>query len=263
MDKLDSLELIFEGFNAVKAAICGIESGITSRTVVRVLFSKKRLAKKGYEYSWLKTRSVRHGYEIVLCDEDDVSSLCATETHGGIVGIFSPRVPGNAEALCDFAKRNNRGWFLALEGIEDPYNLGFSIRSAYAFGCAGVVLPERYIFGADGVVCRSSAGASERIPFFRCDLSDAVRRLKSEGYVICAACEKNAVSLSDHPLSLPLVLVIGGEKRGISSALLAECTDYIRIDYARFAGSSLSAVSAAAVMAYEIAEKNGLLIKND
>jgi tRNA G18 (ribose-2'-O)-methylase SpoU len=59
------------------------------------------------------------------------------------------------------------------------------------------------------------------------------------------------------------MLVVGGEKRGISASLLAECTDRIKIDYARYAGSSLSAVSAAAVIAYEIAEKNGKLIKND
>ena len=87
--------------------------------------------------------------------------------------------------------------------------------------------------------------------------------MRGVGYSVCAACEKDAVSLAEHPLTLPLMLVVGGEKRGISSSLLSECTDIIRIDYARYAGSSLSAVSAAAVLSYEIAEKNGKLIKND
>ncbi len=260
---MDNTELIFEGFNAIKSAICGIESGITGRSVMRILFSKKRISKKTYELSWLRGRASMHGYELVMCDEDDVSSLCSTDTHGGIVGILTSRTAGSADDLASAASKFRDAWFLALEGIEDPYNLGFTIRSAYAFGCAGIVLPNRYIFGADGVVCRSSAGASERISFFRCDLSDAARAMRSVGYSVCAACEKDAVSLSDHPLALPLMLVVGGEKRGISASLLAECTDRIRIDYARYAGSSLSAVSAAAVLAYEIAEKNGKLIKND
>ena len=256
-------ELVFEGFNAVKSAICGIESGITNRSVVRILFSKKRIAKKKYELSWLKGRAAAHSYDIVMCDEDDVSAVCSTDTHGGIVGIFGQRSAGSLAELEAHTASKKEDWFLALEGIEDPYNLGFTIRSAYAFGCAGIVLPDRYIFGADGVVCRSSAGASERIPFFRCELTEAARVLKNNGYSVCAACEKDAVSLVEHPLKLPLVLVVGGEKRGISASLLSECTDRIRIDYARYAGSSLSAVSAAAVLAYEIAEKNGKLIKND
>ncbi len=260
---MDNTELIFEGFNAVKSAICGIELGITGRSIVRVLFSKKRISKKNYELSWLRGRASMHGYELVMCGEDDVSAVCTTDTHGGIVGIFTSRTAGTADDLADIASKSEDSWFLALEGIEDPYNLGFTIRSAYAFGCAGIVLPNRYIFGADGVVCRSSAGASERIPFFRCDLTDAARAVRSAGYSVCAACEKDAVSLANHPLALPLMLVIGGEKRGISASLLSECTDRIRIDYARYAGSSLSAVSAAAVISYEIAEKNGKLIKND
>ncbi len=260
---MDNTELVFEGFNAVKSAICGIESGITGRSVIRVLFSKKRITKKNYELSWLRGRASIHGYELVMCDEDDVSAVCSTDTHGGIVGIFTARNAGSVDVLADIASGSKDGWFLALEGIEDPYNLGFTIRSAYAFGCSGIVLPNRYIFGADGVVCRSSAGASERIPFFRCDLSDAARTLRPLGYSVCAACEKDAVSLADHALSLPLMLIVGGEKRGVSASLLSECTDRIRIDYARYAGSSLSAVSAASVLAYEIAEKNGKLIKND
>jgi len=251
-------ELIFEGFNAIKAAICGIESGVTDRRVIRVLFSRKRISKKQYELSWLNVSSKKLGFEVILCDEDDVTAVCSTDTHGGIVGIFTHRASfGVDELRCN--KNCNNGWYLALEGIEDPYNLGFSIRSAYAFGCVGVILPNRYIFGADGVVCRSSAGASERIPFYRCELTDAFKALKEKGYSIIAACEKNSVSLKNAELKLPAVLVVGGEKRGISAAVLSECTDFVKIDYARYAGSSLSAVSAAAVMSYAIAEKNGML----
>ncbi|MBQ7010680.1 MAG: hypothetical protein IJN63_03150, partial [Clostridia bacterium] len=118
MITFDSENLVFEGFNAVKAAICGIESGFTGRNVVRVLFSKKRVAKKRYELSWLNVRAATLGFELVLCDESEVASLCSTDSHGGVVGILTARQAGGADALRDLASSKERGWFLCLEGIE-------------------------------------------------------------------------------------------------------------------------------------------------
>ena len=65
---MDNKELIFEGFNAVKSAICGIESGVNGRSVIRVLFSKARISKKRYEYSWLSGRAASLGFELCVCD---------------------------------------------------------------------------------------------------------------------------------------------------------------------------------------------------
>jgi len=255
----DNEVLIFEGFNAVKAAIFGIEGNVTNRKIIKVLFSQSRFKKKTYEYNWLKVRSASLQFPIIICKDEEIAELCSSDTHGGIVGLFSKR---DDLSLADFSEHitnDGHGWLMALEGIEDPYNLGFCIRSAYAFGCSGILLPERYMYGADGTVCRSSAGASERIPFFRCDLVSASKIAKENNFNVIAACEKDSVPMSAHPMSLPAIVIIGGEKRGISAALLSECTDRIRIEYARAYNSSLSAVSASAIMSHMLALKNGLL----
>jgi 23S rRNA (guanosine2251-2'-O)-methyltransferase len=109
---------------------------------------------------------------------------------------------------------------------------------------------------AAGVVCRASAGASELLPIYIGDAETAVSTMKGKGYRIISADLRDSVSLYDADLSLPLLLVVGGEKRGISSTILETSDLRVRIDYAREFAASLSAASAATVCAYEVFRQN-------
>ncbi|MBQ7172368.1 MAG: hypothetical protein IJR89_08850 [Clostridia bacterium] len=255
-------EVVFEGFNALRSVICGAEASLSGRTVGAVYFDREKLPKKQYEYAWLNEKAKADGFELVLCGADRIAELASTETHGGIVGTASPRKPLGAKELSALLNGGKTGRIVfAVEGIEDPYNLGFLLRSVYAFGCDTVLLPPSVRFGADSVVCRASAGASERMHLAFSDLRESVSLFRAHGYRVLAAAEKNAVSLEEADLSLPLLLLIGGEKRGLSSSLFALCDGAVRIDYARPVFASLSAASAAAVLAYESARRNGLIRK--
>ena len=132
-----------------------------------------------------------------------------------------------------------------IQGIEDPYNFGYSLRSLYACGCDGIILPERNWMSAAGVVARSSAGASELIPIYTADPEDAVDLFRTAGYQILCAGIRDSVSLFDETFRFPVLLVIGGEKRGISRKLLDKADQIVRIDYGRSFRGSLSAASAA------------------
>lgn len=256
--------ILFEGFHAVRAALCGMENRTSLREARAFFFAESRLKKKGYEYAWLRAKADALSVPFRILPDAELAELCSSSTSGGIAGLFSDRSYGTAETLKQLLSDKKRDcWFLAAEGIEDPYNLGFLIRSAYAFGCAAILLPERSIFGADNILCRSSAGASERLPILRIDLALAAHRLRTAGFSVCAATEKNAVPIEDAAFPLPLCLVIGGEKRGLSSALLAQCDSRVVIGYARNVSSSLSAVSAADILCYEIARKNKSIIKRE
>lgn len=131
-----------------------------------------------------------------------------------------------------------------LEGIEDPYNFGYALRSLYAAGADGVILGERNWMTAAGVVCRASAGASERLSLF-ISKNNAAMLMKSRGYKIVCADLRDSVSLYDADLKYPVFLIIGGEKRGISKGLLCQADIRVRIDYGREFAASLSAASAA------------------
>ena len=143
-----------------------------------------------------------------------------------------------------------------IDGIEDPYNFGYALRTLYAAGADAVILTPRNWMSAAGVVCRASAGASELLPMFVSEPEDACRFFKSYGVRCVAAGIRNSVSAFDADLSLPLFLIVGGEKRGISAKTLELADSIVRLDYGREFRASLSAASAASVIAYEIFRQN-------
>jgi 23S rRNA (guanosine2251-2'-O)-methyltransferase len=120
-----------------------------------------------------------------------------------------------------------------------------------------VILGKRNWMSAAGVVCRASAGASEMLDIFVCDESEkSVGYLKERGYKVVCADIENSISLYECPLKRPLLVVIGGEKRGITRAVLSECDKVVCLDYGRRFGAALSAASAASILAFEIYRQN-------
>ena len=109
---------------------------------------------------------------------------------------------------------------------------------------------------AAGVVCRSSAGASELLPLFVSEPADAVHMAKAAGYKVVCAGIRDSVSAFDADLTRPIFLIVGGEKRGISRAVLDLADKVVRLDYGRPFRGSLSAASAASILAYEVLRQN-------
>ena len=89
--------------------------------------------------------------------------------------------------------------FLALiEGIEDPFNFGMILRTLYAAGCDGVILPPRNWTSAAATVARASAGASEYLPLIIADeMQQTLHALKQNGITLICAERKDAVCLYD------------------------------------------------------------------
>jgi 23S rRNA (guanosine2251-2'-O)-methyltransferase len=149
------------------------------------------------------------------------------------------------------------GFLMLFDGIEDPYNFAYSIRTVYAAGADGVLLSTRNWMSAAGVCIRGSAGATEMLD---CaiyeDKNELINLAKKHGYNIVCADENTTVSHTENVLKKPLVLVVGGEKRGISAEFLEAATTLVKIDYARDFKMSLTASSATAILAFEVARQN-------
>ena len=149
-----------------------------------------------------------------------------------------------------------------VDGIEDPYNFGYILRALYAAGADGVVLPPRNWMNASSVVARASAGTSELFDVYISDTEDCLSLFHNKGYHVVCAGIRDSISLYEADLKKPLLLVVGGEKRGISAKLLGQCDDIVRIDYAREFKGSLTAASATAIIAFEIARQNSRPFRN-
>lgn len=175
------------------------------------------------------------------------------KTHGGLMAHVGER---RLSPLSDLLSKKTP--FLAyLSGIEDPYNFASCLRTLYAAGCDGVLLPERNWMSATSVILRASAGASERIDLATTPSDfDLVGALEGHGITPVCARETRAESLYATTLSRPLCLFVGGERRGIETALDRAISRGVRIPYGRAFDTSLSAHSACAVIAFEILRQN-------
>ena len=143
-----------------------------------------------------------------------------------------------------------------IEGVEDPYSLGYSLRTLYACGCDVVVLPRHLPAACDSALCKSSAGASELLNIHLGDTAEIAAQFKKCGYRIACAAIPDSLPCFEADLSLPLLLVIGGEKRGISSKLLQMKDLNVRIPYGTDFMGSLSTSSAVSILAYEVLRQN-------
>lgn len=243
---------IFEGMTSIRAIIRSIDAGRTNRTIEKILFDKDKLNKISKEIGYLRAVSTKYGYELIESSSDELNELALGNTHGGIIALCSDReIPRLSK---DYILKS--GFYVMIQGIEDPYNFGYSLRSLYACGCDGIILGERNWMSAAGIVSRSSAGASEEFLMYRSDEEECIDLFKSLGYTVVCADERTDNLLGEVELPYPILLIVGGERRGISRTILDKCDLLVKIPYAREFKASLSAASATTMFAYEIMRQN-------
>ena len=246
---------VFEGMTSIRAILRGIDAGINDRKIEKILFDKEKIKKIAKNLGYLRAISEKYGFEIIETTDGELEKITLGNSHGGLVAITGDRT---LPYLDDNSPILPSGFYVMIEGIEDPYNFGYSLRSLYAMGCSGVILTERNWMSAAGVVARSSAGASEMFTMYKSAPMDCVKVFKDKGYTVVCADENTDNLLGECELKVPLLLIVGGEKRGISSAILDQADTLVKINYAREFNASLSAASATTMFSYEISRQNNL-----
>ncbi len=242
--------IFLEGMTSISALLNSRD--VNDRPIYRIWIDAERADKRASFLRFLEAKKAEYGFEMNYTDAQTIQSLSTGLTHGGILAECGERtIPA---LVSDKIKPG--GFYVYLEGMEDPYNFGGALRSLYAAGVDGIVLPERNWMNAAGTVARASAGASERLPLFHADAETTVSAFHATGYKILCAGIRNSVSLYENTFSYPILLVIGGEKRGISRTFLENADKIVRIDYGSDFRGSLSSSASAAVLAFEIFRQN-------
>lgn len=243
---------LFEGMTSIRAVLTAMDTKISDRRISRILVDADKQKSRAKELGWLKHKAEEHGFSIEIVSSAEIEAVTTGNTHGGLLAECSARtIPQLPEA-----EIKPDGFYVMLEGIEDPYNFGYALRSLYACGADGIVLSPRNWMSAAGVVCRSSAGASELLPLYECDPVQSAAYFRQHGYRLLCAGIRDSISSFDCDMRCPVYLIVGGEKRGISGALLDMADEIVRIDYGRSFGGSLSAASAASMLGYEVMRQN-------
>ena len=143
---------------------------------------------------------------------------------------------------------------VCLDGITDPHNVGAIIRSTEAFGCTGVVIPQRRSAGITGTVAKVSAGALENILISRVvNLSRTLQELKSQGFLVVGLSATASINISTFKEKQPLAIVVGSENKGLSLLTQKNC-DYLLKIPLKGKTSSLNASVAAAISLFQLSQ---------
>tara|TARA_Y100001933_G_scaffold264845_1_gene333029 strand:- start:4087 stop:5043 length:957 start_codon:yes stop_codon:yes gene_type:complete len=176
-----------------------------------------------------------------------ISQLTKGAVHQGIALQLSYSQTISLEKLINQSKRNLHQVIVCLDGITDPHNVGAIIRSAEAFGCSGVIIPQRRSAGITGTVAKVAAGALEHIPICRViNLNRSLEELKKVGFLVVGLTEKANINLFNFEEKSPIVVVVGSESKGISIITQRYC-DYLLKIPLKGKTSSLNASVAAAI----------------
>lgn len=242
---------IIEGKVSIEAVM---ESGF--RTVNSIWINKN---KRRDRFRKILAAAKKQKIEVKFVSGDQLAEHATGKSHGGILAFVSAREFLPAEEMI---RGKENGFIAMIDGIEDPYNFGFAVRSLYASGCDGLIVRPRNWMDSTTIVARSSAGATERIPMAVMETAeDAAEFFQSQGYEVFATSNRDAEDLYEVDLTGKVFLFIGGEKRGVTRSFLNHCDRLLRIPYGREFAQSISAEAAAAVIGFEISRQRRVKVK--
>ena len=190
----------------------------------------------------------RQGIPVRYAERRDLDAMAHGATHGGLLAVCTakPRMPVD-KLIAHLDKLDEPPLLLLLEGVEDARNLGFVIRSAEAVG-VHAVLVKKHLWDLDPVeVARSASGAYENMPLVQVEDVQPIKALQARGLHLigCIAGVRRTCYQAD--LRQPTILALGGEKRGLSSAVRDLCDRFVTIP-TRPGAPSLSLSHAAAIL---------------
>lgn len=176
--------------------------------------------------------------------------------HQGVLAYVEAYKYASLDDLYDRAEsRNELPFFLILDELEDPHNLGSIMRTADATGVHGIIIPKRRAVGLTSTVAKTSAGAIEYVPVVQVtNIADTIDELKENNLWVVGADLANSEDYRSLDGETAIALVIGNEGRGISRLVKEKCDWTVSLPMIGQV-SSLNASVASSLLMYEIYRK--------
>jgi 23S rRNA (guanosine2251-2'-O)-methyltransferase len=202
----------------------------------------------------LRKLASRAGVGVERVQAPEIEAVATGRTHGGVVAEVGPRRADDVGSLLEGA----RPFVAMLDGIEDPYNFGYAIRSLYAAGADGLAVRPREWGASEATVVKASAGTFDLLPIADVESAEAAAELfAARGLAVACTAKRDATSIYDADLSGPLFLLVGGERRGVTREFLSRADLVLEIPYSRRSPVSLGTVAAVSVLAFEVMRQRG------
>lgn len=172
------------------------------------------------------------GVKILALDTSHLpKELDREAVHQGVVGVISSlKLVSDYKSFLDKLEVTPDTGLVILGEVQDPHNVGAIIRSAAAFGIAGVLIPEHNQAQVTGSVIKVSAGMAFKIPLVSVgNVNTALRDLKERGFWVYGLDETAEVSVSEEKFDRPSVFVMGNEGKGIREKTREACDILLKI----------------------------------
>lgn len=201
----------------------------------------------------------RHKVQVTFVPKSKLDQLSDGANHQGVVVAASPVSYASIDDLFAAAeKKEEQPFFLLLDGIEDPHNLGSIMRTADAIGVHGIIIPKRRAVPLTGTVAKASTGAIEHVPVARVtNLVKTMEELKERGLWIFGT-DMDGKDYRQWNVDSPIGLVIGNEGKGLSRLVKENVDETLSIPMTGHV-QSLNASVASSLLMYEVYRKRNPL----
>ncbi|MBQ7607621.1 MAG: RNA methyltransferase [Desulfovibrionaceae bacterium] len=216
----------------------------------------------------------QHSIHFSFVEKELLDKRCArkasegSSAHQGVLARLVPFSFTPLETVATQVESAPLPLLLALDDVQDPGNVGTLVRTLYALGAAGLLIPNHNTAHLGPAAHKASAGALERLPIVRVPhLGRALDYLEEQGLAIYGSAQENAMGGSANalttPMNLPAVLVLGNEARGLRPDIKKRCQTLLAIPQERRI-NSINVAQAGAILlgATVIFRKNANLLLN-
>jgi 23S rRNA (guanosine2251-2'-O)-methyltransferase len=184
---------------------------------------------------------------------EQLTAMAGSPQHQGVVARVASAEYADLGALLEVPReRGEPAFFLALDQIQDPRNLGALLRTAEALGVHGVMVPKHHAVGLTGAVARTAVGAIEHLPVARVtNLVATLETLKKSGIWVYAGTAQGGSVPASVDLVGPVCIVLGAEGEGLRPLVARTCDGVVTVPMAGRVGS-LNVAAAGAILCYEV-----------
>lgn len=235
------MENYIVGRNAVKEALRG------ERSVQKLLVAEDKAQNSLRD---IVAMAKKQGIEVRLVGVKQLSKYADQVPHQGVVAFVNAiQFKELGQVLQETEDPNPL--LVLTDGVEDPHNMGAIIRTAECVGATAVLVPKRHNAPINATVAKTSAGAVELVPIVQVgNVAQTIKQLQKQGFWVMGAHMEGDRTLYQADMTVPTVLVIGNEGKGISR-LVKEACDFLVTIPMEGQLNSLNASVAAAVLMYE------------
>ena len=200
------------------------------------------------------------GLSLEKTDRKKLDRLADGKNHQGIViSVELPAMRSEEQLKQDVADLSATPFYLVLDQVQDPHNLGACLRTADAVGVQGIIVTKDNAAGITPTVCKVASGAAETVPVYQVtNLARVLRWLKEQNIWIMGTAGEAEQTVFELKLDMPLAIVMGAEGDGMRHLTRQHCDFLVKIPMVGQV-ESLNVSVAAGVLMYEAFRQKQLI----